>query len=207
VRLPLLDVEPRLVNSPARVVVQRRYELPVLERLGAQVAGRRVLEIGCGRGVGVELLLGRLGARSVLAFDLDPAAVRRARRRLAGVAPSRVGLFVADATAIPLADASVEAVFAFTVLHHVLDWRAAVTEIRRVLTAGGLFAFSEITAAFLATWPVRAFSDHPPEDRFSGPELVAELDRQGLAVQGRVRQHGVVVLGVARTAAAEAAGP
>jgi trans-aconitate methyltransferase len=44
---------------------------------------REVLEIGCGRGVGTEIILERFGARRVFAFDFDPTMVKRARRRLA----------------------------------------------------------------------------------------------------------------------------
>ena len=76
-------IETALVDSPPRAWLQRSYELPLLERLGARIPGRRVVEIGCGRGVGAELLLERWGAAHVTAIDLDPAMVERARRRLA----------------------------------------------------------------------------------------------------------------------------
>jgi predicted O-methyltransferase YrrM len=41
-----------------------------------------VLEVGRGRGVGSEVILDRLGAERVTAFDLDEAMVEHARRRL-----------------------------------------------------------------------------------------------------------------------------
>jgi ubiquinone/menaquinone biosynthesis C-methylase UbiE len=198
VRPPLPDIEPWVVNSPLRAFVQRHYEVPALQRLGATIRGRRVLEIGCGRGIGVQLLLDRLGAASVAAIDVDAAAVARARRRLAGVSAPRLGLCVADATAIPVADQSVDAVFDFAVVHHIPDWRRAVAEVCRVLVPGGVFAFSEVTEPFLGTWPMRAFTDHPHLDRFTGRAFVAELERAGLAVADRVRHRWAFVLGVAR---------
>jgi ubiquinone/menaquinone biosynthesis C-methylase UbiE len=196
----LNHVERALVNSPLRAALQRWYEAPLLERLGGRVTGGRVLEIGCGRGVGTELLFRRFGARSVVAFDLDPRMVAEARRRLAGYPPDRLGLLVADATAIPVDDAAFDAVFDFAILHHVPDWRAAVREVRRVLRPGGRFFFQETTAQALDRWACRTFLHHPREDRFSARGFVAELERQGISVAGRVREplFGDFVLGVGR---------
>ena len=118
-------VETALMHNPVRALVQRYYELPLLLRLGGHVEGLRVLEIGCGRGVGTEILLSRFGVRHVSAFDLDPNFVGRAWSRLAAYRRDRVQLAVADATAIPAMDASFDAVFDFGVIHHVSAWRAA----------------------------------------------------------------------------------
>ena len=60
-----------LMNSPIRAAFQRWYEAPLLWRLGGRVAGLDVLEVGCGRGVGTEQILGRFGAGQVL---LKPAS-------------------------------------------------------------------------------------------------------------------------------------
>jgi hypothetical protein len=37
-----------LINNPARALVQRFYEVPLLRRLGGRVESGRVLEVGCG---------------------------------------------------------------------------------------------------------------------------------------------------------------
>ena len=47
--MKLNTVEKALMNNPVRVLVQRRYEARLLERLGGRVDGLNVLEIGCGR--------------------------------------------------------------------------------------------------------------------------------------------------------------
>lgn len=72
------------MNNPVRAALLRWYEAPLLERLGGRVEGGRVLELGCGRGVGTEIILRRFGAAEVHAFDIDPA--ERSYRRFAPTA-------------------------------------------------------------------------------------------------------------------------
>lgn len=198
--MKLNRVEKLLMNNPVRALLQRHYEAPLLERLGGRVDGLRALEIGCGRGIGTEIILKRFGARQVCAFDLDIDFVRQARRRLAGYPPDVLQLPVADAAAIPFEDEWFDAVFDFGVIHHVPDWRTAVSEIRRVLRPGGRFFFEEVTHRALGRWSYRTFLQHPTYDRFTGTEFVTELERQGIVV-GRnfvYRLRGDIVLGVGR---------
>ncbi len=121
-----------------------------------------------------------------------------ARLRLARYGPDRVTLLVASATSVPASDASFDAVFDFGIIHHVPDWRAAVGEVRRVLRPGGRFFFEEVTTHALARWSYRTFLDHPRRDWFSAGQFVAELERHGIAVDGRVveRFFGDFVIGV-----------
>lgn len=204
--MKLNRVEKALMNNPLRELLQWRYEAPLLERLGGRVDGLRVLEVGCGRGVGVEILLRRLGARHVTAFDLDPAMVALARRRLARYGPDRVTLLLASATSIPASEASFDAVFDFGIIHHVPEWRAAVGEVRRVLRPGGRFFFEEVTSHASERWSYRTFLDHPSRDRFSAGGFVAELEGHGIAVTGRVveRFFGDFVIGVGTAVGPEA---
>src|SRR5262245_27864331 len=138
-------LERTMMNNPVRAWIQRRYEAPLFEHLGGRLIGSRVLEVGCGRGVGTEIIFERLGAREVVAFDLDPSMIDLARKRLATYPPERLTLSVGDVTKILAGDDSFDAVVDFGVLHRVPDWRAAVAEIRRVLRPGGRFYFLEIT--------------------------------------------------------------
>ena len=48
-------IETALINSFVRGWLQRTYERRVLLRLGGQLAGGTAVEIGCGKGVGVEI--------------------------------------------------------------------------------------------------------------------------------------------------------
>lgn len=191
-------IEKALMNNPVRAMLQWHYEARLLERLGGRVEGLRVLEVGCGRGVGTEIIFERFGAREVHAFDLDPDMVERARRRLSGYAPERLRLFVGDAARIDANDETYDAVFDFGIIHHVPDWLQAVSEIGRVLRPGGHFFFEEVTSHALNRWFYRSFLEHPKENRFSAAQFVSELERQGIAVRGNFTERffGDFVMGV-----------
>ena len=157
-------VEILLVNNPARGLVQRCYEGPLLRKLGGRLDGGRVLDVGCGRGVGVQILLEQFGAGQVHGLDLDPLQIRRARKRFAGKFEGRVVLAVGSVDKLPFPNEYFDAVFDFGMLHHVVDWQAGVAEIRRVLKPSGLFFFEEVTREALNRWLYRTFLDHPPPE-------------------------------------------
>ena len=192
-------IEKALMNNPVRRAVQRHYEARLFERLGGRLEGKTVLEIGCGSGVGAEIILDRFGAERVEAFDLDPDMIKIARERLRRFPVSRVRLGVGDASRIDAEDASFDAVFDFGIIHHVPEWRLAVAEVRRVLKPGGLFYFEEVTRQALNRWAYRIFLEHPRQDRFSAAEFVEELAQAGFSVHGRVltRVFGDFMIGVA----------
>lgn len=196
--MKLNRIEKALMNNPVRAWVQRQYEAPFLERLGGRATGKRVLEIGCGRGVGTEIIFERFGAREVHAFDLDPAMIEQARRRLTVYLSDRLRLTVGDAAAIDAEDESFDAVFDFGIIHHVPAWQRAVAEVRRVLRPGGRFFFEEVTRQALERWVYRTLFEHPHENRFSSGEFVAELEQQGIHVGSNFveRFTGDFVIGV-----------
>jgi ubiquinone/menaquinone biosynthesis C-methylase UbiE len=137
------------------------------------------------------------------ALDLDPAMVKRARRRLGRYGPDRVRLAVGSATdlraAVSAPDASYDAVFDFGIIRHAGDWRAAIAEIARVLRPGGRFFFEEVTATALAHPAYRLLFDHPGHDRFTAGEFLAECEFRDLAVGERwvTRIGGDYLFGVA----------
>jgi SAM-dependent methyltransferase len=96
----------------------------------------RLLEIGVGTGR-IALPLHRRG-RQLLGVDLSVPMLRRYRAKAAALGLRPPPLLRADATRLPLRDASVDAVLEVHVLHLIPTWRAALAEVRRVLAPGGL---------------------------------------------------------------------
>lgn len=170
-----------LVNNPVRAWSQRALETPRLIGPSGWLAGQRVLEVGCGRGVGIEILLS-LGAAHVTGFDLDPKMIDRAGKRSAKNG-DRARVFVGDAEKIDAADASFDAVIDYGVVHHIPDWRQALKEIARVLKPGGVFYFEDLLKGLISVRPARMLFDHPQATQFYGHEFRAGLEAAGLHVQ------------------------
>lgn len=179
----LNQVEEALMNNPFREWSQRHVETRWLLDLGGPAEGALALEVGCGRGVGVEIILDAFRANRVDAFDLDSKMVDLARRRLASRS-DRVRLWVGDAASIEADDATYDAVFDFGIIHHVPDWQVAVSEISRVLKPGGRFYAEEVLERFIVNPVVRRILDHPLDNRFDAARFAAALETQGLRTVG-----------------------
>lgn len=173
-----------LTNHPVRAALQRNLEARWMLKKGGPMDGGRALEIGCGRGIGTEIILRDFGAHSVDAIDLDPTMIEKAQKRLAPYG-SRVRLSVGDAVAVDVPDETYDAVFDFAIIHHIPDWRRAVVEIHRVLKPGGRFYGDEILKAVIHNAIVRRVLDHPMEDRFDADEFVGELRKTGFSITAK----------------------
>jgi ubiquinone/menaquinone biosynthesis C-methylase UbiE len=196
--MKLNSIERAFVNNPVRAAHQHQREAAWFRRLaGGDLAGQHVLEVGCGRGVGSEVILDRLRAERVTAFDLDESMVELARRRLHA---RPVSLSVGDVCDIEEPAGSIDTVVDFGIIHHVPQWQESIAEIARVLRPGGLLLFEEVPRHMLDTWVFRTFTVHPRENRFEAEEFAAELGRHGLRGTGRIEQHfgGALFVGAAR---------
>jgi 2-polyprenyl-6-hydroxyphenyl methylase / 3-demethylubiquinone-9 3-methyltransferase len=131
------------------------------------LAGRRVLDAGCGGGlvarelaaagaevVGVDRSLGSLGVARRAVRRGPAGGVRGTPRGCPGGSGSSpegvsrsIGSFLpvqGRLERLPFADGSFEAVVAADVLEHLPDLPAAVAELARVLAAGGSFVFDTV---------------------------------------------------------------
>ncbi|MGV9840319.1 class I SAM-dependent methyltransferase [Nocardia niigatensis] len=108
------------------------YERPAMLELAGDVAGRRILDAGCGSGPLSAALRDR-GA-IVSGIDASTGMLELARQRLGADADLRV----ADlAGPLPFSTAAFDDVVASLVLHYLEDWGPTLTELRRVLIPGG----------------------------------------------------------------------
>ena len=108
--------------------------------LGPTLAGRRIVEVGCGAAQCARWLTAA-GAQ-VVGFDLSGRQLAHARS-LSATSGITVPLLQADAARIPLADVSMDlACSAFGALPFVADAGAVLREVNRVLRPGGRFAFA-----------------------------------------------------------------
>jgi SAM-dependent methyltransferase len=116
------------VNLPGQVL---DVALPVGSRTGV------VADIGCGNGVYLAELARRGQAGRLIGVDMSPGMLRAARQRTRDFWRSFPALLTADATALPLRDASADLTLAMHMLYHVPEPELALGEMRRVTRPGG----------------------------------------------------------------------
>jgi ubiquinone/menaquinone biosynthesis C-methylase UbiE len=139
-RSPPVAVNPSAVRSffnhaaddeehyPATIDPRIQHVRVVLDHLG-DLQGKRVADIGCGKGRFARIVKERHPSATVIALDVAEAMLRRAPQNLQRVA--------ATMTALPLADGSVQGAYATESLEHAVDIQQAVAELARIVTPGG----------------------------------------------------------------------
>ena len=185
------------INSLVRAWVQRR-EIAFFKKVRTLPSGSFCLEIGCGRGKGVELIHHTFHPRRVDGVDIDPLMIELAKKSLHGNARGLSFFFVADAQDLPYPDACVDAVFNFGIIHHLEDWAKGIREIARVLVRGGFFYCEEIYPPLYANFLFRRLVVHPTENRFHGEQFRAALSASGLRLMPGFKESRFAILGVAQ---------
>ena len=99
-----------------------------------QIAGKDVLEVGCGMGTHAAMLAGA-GAR-VTAVDLTERAVAVTQRRLE-VFGLAANIQRADAEQLPFGERTFDLVWSWGVIHHSSSFERCLDEMARVLRPGG----------------------------------------------------------------------
>lgn len=139
----------RLMNSFIRRIVQKYFEFRFFKKVARtypiNLTGKVVMDAGCGSGYGAKLIVDEFRPSRVIAFDLMPEMITLALKRDLGI-----DFFVGDMTDIDVPDGTCDAVFIFGVLHHIKNWRVAVSEVIRVLKPGGFILVEEPRYGF--TW-------------------------------------------------------
>ncbi|MGI9076372.1 MAG: class I SAM-dependent methyltransferase [Gemmatimonadaceae bacterium] len=115
----------------------------------------RCLEVGCGTGVFTEVLLDTCSPAEVFAIDPAPAQIERAVRQPLA---HRAQFQIADAEALPFADASFDVVLSALVINFIPDRPRALAEMRRVARTDGIVAgfVWDFLGQRAPSWPLRA---------------------------------------------------
>lgn len=122
------------LDRPANRFLRQSQER-ALRTIGS-LAGKRVLEVGCGSGNWLEMLAQRMeGTASLAGIDLDPGRAARAAERF-----PQADIRSGDASRLPWASGSFDLVLQSTVFSSILDpgmRQAVASEMLRVLAPEG----------------------------------------------------------------------
>jgi ubiquinone/menaquinone biosynthesis C-methylase UbiE len=117
-------------NFPSTIDPRIYHVQLILEHFG-DLSGKRVLDVGCGKGRFARVLAERNSRASLVAFDLAVAMLR--------CVPSAQSIHACagSMTALPFPAASFDCAYATESLEHAVDIATAVAEICRVVKPGG----------------------------------------------------------------------
>lgn len=150
----------------------RRMVCDVVESLPAE---GRLIDLGCGSGEALRIVLGKRPGISAAAADLSAAFLREAGRAHPGAL--RVAC---DVGLTPFRGGSFESIFCFGVLGHLLDAEPAIREIVRIGRRGGAIHIWTRTDGFGSRLVSRLFEASNPGVRFvlHDPERIRFLLRE-----------------------------
>jgi ubiquinone/menaquinone biosynthesis C-methylase UbiE len=188
--------ERMMVNSPVRVLVQRLI-IRWIKRVTRISPEARVLEMGCGRGVGACFIQEEFNPALLHAFDLDHEMILKAGKYIAPKHQEKISLYVGDALRLPYRDGVLDAVFGFGVLHHLPDWQGGLKEVARVLKPGGIYFLEEFYPPLYLNFLARRIFMHPEHNRFFSHDLHKALANDGFRIQARLEQELFGILAVA----------
>ncbi len=164
-----------------------------LEGLDLPVGGR-LLDLACGTGLMMALTLEAREGLHAVGLDISHESLLLAREELTGLGLMRgpesqaAGLVQASADRLPLGGNWFDLVLMGNAIHMVSDRNTLLSEVRRVLRPGGLFAFNTSfwagtmvpgTEVFYQEWVKQALTEVQTRDRW--------LRAQGLPGIRRVR--------------------
>jgi len=123
---------------------------PFLRRRGTALdalrprPGDTVLDLACGTGLNFRYIIERIGPDGrVVGVDCTRAMLKRARRKVARHRWDAVALVEGDATSLPLASDSCDAVLCSYAMAIIPDYQRAIAEAVRVLKPGGRLVLLE----------------------------------------------------------------
>jgi ubiquinone/menaquinone biosynthesis C-methylase UbiE len=140
----------------------------ILEYLG-ELNGKRILDVGSGKGRFARVLVERYPQASLIAFDLAEAMLRHV--------PTGIGTCAGSMTALPFQNGTFDCAYATESLEHAVDIDTAIAEMCRVVKPGGRIVIIDKNAEH---W-----------GRLKTPEWEKWFDRKEL--EGLLRKHCVHV--------------
>lgn len=117
----------------------RIYHVQLLLEHFGDLNGKRVLDVGCGKGRFARVLHDRYPQSKIAAFDLAEAMLK--------FVPEGVSPCAGSMTALPFRGETLDCAYATESLEHAVDIEAAISEMCRVVKSGGRIVVIDKNAA------------------------------------------------------------
>lgn len=161
-------------------------EWPAIRAMLPQLAGKRVVDLGCGFGWASRFMREQ-GAASVLGIDLSRNMIERARR---DTADSQIDYRIADLDTLELPHAAFDLAYSALAFHYVADFARLAATIRRALAAGGHLVFTIEHPIFMAAVHARWIADDSGRPTWPVNNYAQEGERRtDWFVDGVVKYH------------------
>lgn len=168
----------RVIPELPELRVTYLQSLAAYEHAAQYVAGKCVVDCGCGEGYGTALLAET--AALAIGLDRDPEAVAYAAQKYHHT--ERATHVAGSAGLLPFRDGSIDVVVCFQVLEHLPDPLAFLREVHRVLTPGGVFLLTTPNLLVTGARPnPHHVHDYTPDDLRALLERVfADVELRGI---------------------------
>lgn len=154
-------------------------KLQGISKLGAN---QKILEIGCGNGIGTRLIQEFFSPSELIATEFDETLVEIARMK---IKRSNVSVETGDATHLRFADNEFDAVVGLSVIHHIPNWKDSIDELHRVIKPHGLLIIKELSIETFET-PLgriaRRFVEHPYDAMFKKNDFLKYIEQAGFEI-------------------------
>jgi len=144
---------------------------------------KKILEIGCGNGVGTKYIQEFFQPQEFIATEYDERLVEVARIKNKA---AKFSIEVGNATKLRFANNEFDAVVGLSVIHHIPNWRDCIDELQRIIKPGGLLIIKELSIeTFESPFGsfARHFVEHPYDDMFKKNEFLEYIEKKGFKIR------------------------
>lgn len=154
-----------------------------LQEISQMPPNKKILEIGCGNGIGTRLIHEYFQPSEFVATEYDESLVEITQQKVKDL---NILVEQADATKFRFANNEFDAVIGLSVIHHIPNWEEALDELHRIIKPNGLLIIKELSIETFETFfgkISRKFVEHPYDDMFRKDEFINYLKQKGFKLE------------------------
>lgn len=154
-----------------------------LQEISQLPANKKILEIGCGNGIGTRLIHEYFKPSEFIATEYDESLVEITQAKVKDL---NVTVEQADATKFRFANNEFDAVVGLSVIHHIPNWEDGLDELHRIIKPNGVLVIKELSIDTFSTFfgkISRKFVEHPYDDMFTQVEFIDYLKQKGFKIE------------------------